>query len=219
MKRAAAFLFVLVAGLSLPSILSAQSPDGQQPWFRIQIPPPGVLEPSFIATNLTDKTVTACVLEFSFPSGEKSTLEIWDAILQGVPPIKPGASIGQIFGHSPSGAMPNNVEILAGQWDDGSTFGPAESIKHITDGRQKWAAAYEAGVELLQKGLDQNWTREQYLEALNDTATPVAIAPVRSTIAGNLQTVKNQPSLAETVQTLQASFAQKLAQLKAAGIS
>jgi len=220
MKRAAAFLFVLVAGVYLPSILSAQSPASQQSWFRIELMNPGVLPPSFIATNLTNKTVTACVIKLSFSSGsEKSTLEIWDAILQGASPIKPGASFGQVFEQSPSGTTPDNVEILAGQWDDGSTFGPAESIEHIADGRQKWAAAYEAGVALLQQGLDQNWTRDEYLQALNDSATPVAIAPVRSTIADNLQPVKNHPSLAKAVQAMLASFTQKLVQLKAAGIS
>jgi hypothetical protein len=47
------------------------------------------------------------------------------------------------------------------------------------------ASAYEQAANFLQRGLDQNWTREQFLQALSDMPNSIAIPSIRSTLEAN----------------------------------
>ncbi len=74
----------------------AQGPSTppERPKFKIEIRVTGEKGPSCAVTNFTGKTVTACVFELSFSlQGRGRSKIVWDAIVQGDPPIEPGGTI------------------------------------------------------------------------------------------------------------------------------
>ena len=87
--------------------------------------------------------------------------------------------------HVVGGPYPDKVEVIAGVWADGETFGQPEWVKIILKGREMQASAYEQAANFLQRGLDQNWTREQFLQALSDMPNSIAISSIRSTLEAN----------------------------------
>jgi hypothetical protein len=87
---------------------------------------------------------------------------------------------------------PDKVEVIAGVWADGETFGQPEWVKIILTDRERQAFAYEQAANFLQRGLDLNWTREQFLQALNDMPNSIAIFSVRSTLEANQNAEKTR---------------------------
>jgi hypothetical protein len=83
-------------------------------------------------------------------------------------------------------------------------------VKIILANRAARASTYEQATSFLQRGLDQNWTREQYLEGLRGMTNSGPIYGIRSTLEAN-QDLNNKPELLQRViRTLLESLNQKL---------
>jgi hypothetical protein len=89
MKILTPIIFVLSVGASLCSLpVHAQSAATASPKFEIKIQTEGEGAPSYTVTNLTGKTVTACVVILSSSSASNDQSQIvWDALLQNAAPI------------------------------------------------------------------------------------------------------------------------------------
>jgi hypothetical protein len=208
-------LFSVGALFSLP--VHAQSAAIASPNFEIEIHTEEAGSPRYKVTNLTGKTVTACVvrLSSSVESNDQSHT-VWDALVQNVPPIEPNSSISQFLGHRVGGPLPDNVEVVAGVWVDGETFGNPEWVNVILKGRESLVAAYDQAITLLREGMDQKWTREQYLQALNKEPNSAPFHRIRTTLTAN-ENWNEQPELMNPLmQKMMDSFAQKSDQLKKA---
>jgi hypothetical protein len=102
---------VLVASL----VVRGETQMTQLPKFQIEIHAAGEKGPSFTITNLTGKTITACVVELSTSTDpEQKQKTLWDALVLGQPPIEPGANLTQYLGHAVGDPLPNKVEVIAG---------------------------------------------------------------------------------------------------------
>ena len=64
-------------------------------------------------------------------------------------------------------SIPDKVEVAAGVWGDGETFGDPEWVSVILRGRESLVTAYNQAIALLREGMEQKWTREKYLQAPN----------------------------------------------------
>jgi hypothetical protein len=217
MKMLAAALSVLNAGILASSPVHGQSQSFEQPRFQIDIQATGERGPRYTVTNLTGKTVTACVLRLSSTSESKEqSRAVWDALLQDELPIEPGASISQYLSHVVGGPLADKIEVVAGVWADGETFGQPDGVKVILKNREMRASAYEQATSMLQRGLDQNWTRDQYLQALSDKPNSGPIYAIRSTLVANQQFAEKPQLLRHAMQMILESFKQKLDQLRQA---
>ena len=175
---AVAFLFI--------SVVLGRSQTVEQPKFGIEIQTAGEHGPSYTVTNLTGKTVTACVIELSSSSESKQKSKtVWDAVFLDKPPIVSGASISQYLSHVVGGPLPDKVRVIAGIWDDGKTFGQAEWVDIILKDRISMADKYEEAASLLQQGLDQNWSRDQFLEAIATKPKSGPLYGAQSTLQAN----------------------------------
>jgi hypothetical protein len=215
MKILAAALSVLSAGILVSPPVHAQSQTVEQPRFQIDTQATGGGGPRYTVRNLTGKTVTACVLRFSSTSESKEQLRtVWDALVQNVPPIEPNANISQFLAHRVGGLLPDKVEVVAGVWVDGETFGDPQWVSVILKGRESLVAAYDQAMVLLRQGLDQNWTRDQYLRALGKKPNSLPIYAVRSTLVANQQFTEKPQLLRHTMQMMLESFVQKSDQIR-----
>ncbi len=209
---AGAFCVLSVATLfSLP--VHGQSAVIEPPKFQIEIQTAGDGSPKYIVTNLTGKTVTACAVRLSSSLEKGVSYTLWDALVQDVRPIEPDASISQYLGHRVGGPLPDKVEVVAGVWVDGENFGDPDWVKAILKNRETLVVAYEQAITLLRQGLDQNWTRDQYLQALKDRPNQGPFYAIRSTVTAN-RNFDMQPRLSHRVMQLMLdSFLQKSDQL------
>ena len=158
----------------------AQGPSTppERPKFKIEIRVTGEKGPSCAVTNFTGKTVTACVFELSFSSqGRGRSKIVWDAIVQGDPPIEPGGTILRPLSPIAGSPLPNKVEVIAGVWADGESFGQPVWVNNILKTRAMRASEYEDAAAILQHGLDQNWTSNQYLQASATSQTRARSIP------------------------------------------
>ena len=210
MKTFAVALCAASALLLFPVTVRAQSPSAEQPKFKIEIQSAAENRPEFTLTNLTDKAVTAYVAEFSSSSQSKGNSQmIWDALLQNHPPIEPGATISSHLPHAVGAPLPDKIEVIAGVLADGETFGEPIWVKNILKNRATRASEYEHAMTLLQRGLDENWTYDQYLQAFGEQPDSIAIRTVRSTLLANQQFTKKPELLRRAMQTMLESFARK----------
>jgi|HubBroStandDraft_5_1064220.scaffolds.fasta_scaffold51901_2 hypothetical protein len=217
MKMLAPALCVLNIGTLFALPVHAQSAPVASAKFQIEIQTEGEGAPRYTVTNLTGKTVTACVVRLSSSlerNGQSRTL--WDALVQNVPPIQPNASISQFLAHRVGGPLPDKVEVVAGVWVGGETFGDPEWVNVILKSRESLVAAYDQAIELLRQGLDQNWTRDQYLQALNGMPGSIPFYGIRANLTAN-KNFDDQPQLShQLVQMMLDSFVEKSSQLKKA---
>jgi hypothetical protein len=116
----------------------------------------------------------------------------WDPLVQtrgpkGEPqrPLTPGQTLTLFLPHKVDGPLPDKAEIIAGIWADGETFGQAVWVKSLVDHRASMVAAYEQAIALLQEGIGHNWTRDQYLAALNSKSNSLPIDSIRRTLLAN----------------------------------
>jgi len=185
MKMLATTFWVLGGGILFASAAQGPSTTPQRAKFRIEIraatEKSAAAEkkgPTFAVTNLTGKTVTACVFELSYASpGKRSMKTIWDALLDGNPPIEPGATILRplmVIGGSP---LPNKGEVIAGVWDDGETFGQTVLANNILKNRALRASEYDDAAAILQQGLKQNWRTTSISRLLATSQTPARSIP------------------------------------------
>src|ERR1700686_938050 len=138
---------VLGSGMFFSSPAQGPSTAPQRPKFKIEIRATGEKGqkgPGYPGTNLTAKTVTACVFELSYPSqGTRKSKEVWDALVQGNPPIEPGQTILRpLFTVRPK-PLPDKVEVIAGIWADGESFGPPKWASNIFKTRALRASQYD----------------------------------------------------------------------------
>jgi hypothetical protein len=211
MKALATAFCALNVGMLFSSAVYGQAAT-EQPGFQIEIRATGEKGPTYAVTNLSGKRVSACVLEISSSSSSQragKSRTVWDALLQGQPPIEPGATFSQYLPHVVGGPLPDKVEVIAGVWADGGTFGQTVWVNNILKTRAKRASEYEDAAAILQRGLDQNWTSNQYLQAFRDKPDSGPVYTVRTALAVNQQTAHTPQVFTHTMQFLLQSFRQQ----------
>jgi len=199
--------FISAAALVLLPVWAAsclaQIADG--PKFRVEILASDA-SPQFLVTNLSGRTLTACTIEFSVstearPQGKMN----WDPLVQGrgpkgeaQGPLVPGQSVTLFMPHKVGAPLPDKVEVIAGIWADGQTFGKEEWVKTLVDTRASFASAYEQAIALLQEGIENNWARQQYLVALDGKPESLPFYSMRQTFQAN-QSLDHHPQYAKTI--------------------
>ncbi len=214
MKVLAAAFGILSIAMLLPAAAHRQ-PAAEQAKFRVEIHPTGEKGPTYTVTNLSGKPVWAMVLEISSSSQPtRKTKKTWDAVFEGHPPIEPGGSLLQyisVFGSSP---LPDKIEVIAVVWTDGETFGTPATVNSILNNRVLRAGQYEDAAGILQQGLNQNWTRDQYQQAFRDKPDTGAVYTVRTALTATQQTGQSPQEFTHTMQFLLKNFQQLSVQLR-----
>lgn len=215
MKIFAAVFCALSIAMFFPSAPYAQRP-AERPEFRVEIHPTGERGPTYTVTNLSSKPVWAVVLEISSSSQPaRKSKKVWDAILEGHPPVEPGASISQPLAEFGRGTLPDQIKVVAAVWKDGETFGAPASVNLVLNTRALRAAEYEDAARILQQGLSQNWARDQYQQAFRDKPDNGAVYTVRTALSATLQTAQTPQAFTHTMQFLLTNFQQLSKQLRA----
>jgi hypothetical protein len=107
--------------------------------------------------------LTAFVVEMSHSAENRRSSGVrWDAILQRHSPLEKDASVSLALGHFTSEPYPDKVEVAAAVWADGTTFGRPDLLKRILTNRANQANALDRLISIMQKGLQEDWRREQY---------------------------------------------------------
>ena len=216
MKILAAAFCALNVGMLLSSPVYGQ-PATEQPRFQIEIHATGERGPTYTVTNLSGKRVSACVFEISSSSQRaRKSKTVWDALMQGQPPIEPGASISQYLSHIVGDPLPDKVEVVAVVWVDGETFGQPVWVNSILKNRAMRASEYEDAAAILQRGLDRNGSSDQYLQAFSDKPDSGPVYTVRTALKVNQQTNHTPQVFTHTMQFLLQFFRQQSDQLRTA---
>jgi hypothetical protein len=215
MKMLATAFCVLGAGMFFSSPTQGPSTAPQRPKFKIEIRATGEKGPGYAVTNLTAKTVTACVFELTYLSqGSRKSTRVWDTLVQGVPAIEPGRTVFHpllIVGRS---VLPGKVEVIAGIWADGESFGPPEWASNIFKTRALRASEYDDAAAILQQGLNQNWTPNQYQQAFRDKPDNGPVYTVRTALTATQQTTQTPQEFTHTMQFLLQTFRQQADKLR-----
>lgn len=218
MKIVGAAWIIFNLGLLVSPAVPARPQTADQPALKIEIQAEaGDSGPRYTVTNISSKIVTAWAVEFYISSQTKrGSITISDALLQNQPSLEPGASSSQYLGHAVGGPLPDKAEVLAGVWDDGETFGQPTWVKTILANRAGRESEYDRAVAVLSKGLEQNWNRDQYLQALGGKPDSLPTHVIRSTLSGNPKLFEKPENLRREVQMMLDSFTQKLETLRKA---
>jgi hypothetical protein len=209
MKTLAAALSVMTAGLFASFAVGGQSQTIEQPKFSIEIKS-GDAGPRFALTNLSRRTLAACFLQISSSSEDaKPSGMDWDALFLGQQPLEPGASVSLNLGHRVGGPIPDKVEVAAGIWEDGDTFGREDLVNLILANRAMRESEYDQAVSFLQQGLNQNWTADQYLAALDGKPETVLSHMIRSNLESSKKLNASPQVLQPAIQWLLENFTQK----------
>jgi hypothetical protein len=221
MKMLATAFCVLGGGMLFSTAAQGASTTPERPKFKIEIRATAEKGqgPSFAVTNLTAKTVTACVFEQSYPSqGARKTTTVWDPLVQGNTPnntpIEPGQTVLRPLIPIIRNALPNKVEVIAGIWADGESFGPPKWASDIFNNRALRASENEDAAAILQRGLDQNWNRNQYQQAFSDKPDSGPVYIVRTALTATQQTGQTPQEFTHTMQFLLQSFKQQADKLR-----
>jgi hypothetical protein len=199
MKTLATAFCALNVGMFFSPAIYGQ-PATERPRFQIEIRATGERGPTYTVTNLSGKRVSACVLEISSSSQRaRKSKTVWDALIQGQPQIEPGASISQYLPHAVGGPLPDKVEVIAGVWADGETFGQPVWVNNILKTRALRASQYENAAAILQRGLDQNWNRYQYQQAFSDKPDSGPVYTVRTALTATQQTGQTPQEFTHTI--------------------
>lgn len=218
-------LVILSAALCVGSAVHGLSRTEEEPKFQIEIDPAAERGPKFTVTNLSAKTLAACVFQFSISSDGRSQSKMeWDPATQGggderrkIPkPLEPGASMTLNLPYKVGDSFPDKVDVIAGVWADGETFGAADWVKAIQNNRASLDSAYEQAISFLQQGLDRGWTRSQYLEALTSKSNALPFYSIRSTLEASRNSDSDPRALKHAMQSLMAYFTQNLDLLRKA---
>jgi hypothetical protein len=113
-------------------------------------------------------------------------------------------------------ALPDQVELVAGVWEDGETFGKSVWVKAVLANRETLVCAYEQSIALLQQRLDQNWTGDQYLTALLSKANSKPVNSIRSTLQANAKPGHDPQAVPLAMRDLWAYFKRNLAVIRQA---
>jgi hypothetical protein len=214
MKIFAAALCALNIAMFFPSALHPQRAT-ERPEFRVEIHPTGEKRPTCTVTNLSSKPVWAVVLEISSSSQPaRKAKKVWDTLLESHPPIEPGASISRPLSEFAFSPLPDQIKVIAAVWIDGETWGAPASVNIILNNRARLAAEYEDAAGILQQGLSQNWTRDQYQQAFRYKPDTGAVYTVRTALSATLQTAQTPEAFTHTMQFLLTNFQQLSNQLR-----
>jgi hypothetical protein len=210
---AAAFCALNIA-MFFPSALHPQGAT-TRPEFRVEIHPAADKRPTCTVTNLSSKPVWAVVLEISSSSQPaRKAKKVWDTLLEGDRPIEPGASISRPLVEFAFSPQPDQIKVIAAVWTDGETWGAPASVNIILNNRTRRAAEYEDAAGILQQGLNQNWTRDQYQQAFRDKPDSGAVYTVRTALSATLQTAHTPEAFTHIMQFLLTNFQQLSKQLR-----
>lgn len=184
--------------------------------FPVEIHAAGERGPTFIVTNRSEKALTAGVLEMSSSTqvGGKST-EVWDAVLQDAPVIAPGGQLTQDLARVVGGPLPDKVEVVAGIWADGETFGQPAWVRIILRTRAMRAAEFDEASAILKKGLEREWSTRQYLEALGDEKSGPMYS-IRAALAANGANADKPRTWRRLLQVMFDDFAAKAERIRQA---
>ena len=214
MKIFAAVFCALNIAIFFPSALYPQRAT-ERPEFRVEIDPAGKRGPTCTVTNLSDKPVWAVVLEISSSSQpSRKSKKVWDTLLESHAPIEPGASISRPVAEFAFSPRPDQIKVIAAVWTDGETMGAPASVNLILNHRTLRAAEYEDAAGILQQGLSQNWSRDQYEQAFRDKPDTGAVYTVRTALSATLQTAQTPHAFIQTMQFLLTNFQQLSKQLR-----
>jgi hypothetical protein len=214
MKIFAAALCVLNIVMFFPSALYSQRAT-ERPPFRVEIHPGADKRPACIVTNLSSKPVSALVFEISSSSQPaRKAKKVWDTFLESVHPIEPGASISRPLFEFAFSPQPDQIKVVAAVFTDGETFGPPASVNLVLNNRAARAADYEDSARILQQGLSQNWTRDQFEQAFRDKPDSGAVYTVRTAISSSRQTAQSPQDFTHTMRFLLTTFQQLSSQLR-----
>jgi len=211
-RLAAAFCALNVAILS-PCALHPQR-RSERPQFRAEILR-GEKGPTYTLTNLSGKPVEALVFEISSSSQPaRKAKKVWDSILEGNRPLEPGAGLSRPVFELAFSPLPDRIKVIAAVWTDGATFGDPASVNLVLNNRALRASEYEDAAGILQRGLSQNWTREQYEQAFRDKPDSGAVYTVRTALSATLQTAKTPEEFNKIMQILLTNFQRLSKQLR-----
>jgi hypothetical protein len=194
----ARILTTLLIALSAmaPKIESQESPHRtsrppqvfNQPEIQVEIQTSNERDTRIVLTNLSDEPLTACVLRISYLSENRKPEKMnWDVFLLNTSPLAKNANVSFPLGHAPGVPFLGKVEVAAAVWARGTMFGPPGQLKYIFTNRAYRARALDRVISLLQTGLQKEWTRNQYLNALDQEPKSVSsqIYGVKSTLQAN----------------------------------
>jgi len=139
---------------------------------------------------------------------------VWDALVQGTIPIEPGQTVLRPLSPSIGNTLPNKVEVIAGIWADGESFGPPKWASNIFNNRALRASENEDAAAILQRGADQNWNRNQYQQAFSDKPDSGPVYIVRTALTATQQTGQTPEEFSHTMQFLLQSFRQQADKLR-----
>jgi hypothetical protein len=210
MRILAAGLGILGVGV-LGSLVGYSEPQtAEPPRFQTEIQAASEKGSTFTLTNHSGKTLTACFIEISSSLERRQRSGIgWDALVQGIEPLAPGESTSMPLGHVVGGPIPDKVEISAGVWADGETFGRTELVARLLKTRNLRESEYDEAISFLGGGIEQGWSRDQFLAALSGKKPTGPFYAIRSTLRAN-KNLDQKPQLVQrVVQTLLESLSQK----------
>jgi hypothetical protein len=183
-----------------------------QPNFRVEIHSITEHGPQIVLTNLTEEPLTACFLQISFWKEDRKPIgELWDAFLQNTSPIAKDGDVSLPLGHVVGQPLPDKVEVAAAVWADGTTFGSPDELKRILSNRAYRAHSLDRIISLLQTGIQQDWTRDQYLTALDDKSRAISAEAygLRSTLEANPNLDTKPRVRQKIIQTMLDSFSKE----------
>ena len=213
MKTLSAAICALNIVMVPASALHSQR-ETERPEFRVEIRP-GERGPAYTITNLSGKSVSALVFEVSSSSQPaRKAKKVWDSILEGHRPLDPGTGLSRPVWELAFNPAPDRIRVIAAVWTDGETFGPPASINSILNNRAVRAAEYEDAAGILQQGLNQNWSRDQYEQAFRNKPDNGAVYTVRTALSTTLQTARTPEEFNHTMQFLLTNFRQLSKQLR-----
>ena len=154
---------------------------------------------SYTVANAGSKAVAAYAVKVSFPQTNQERILTWDSVLADDPALDPDAHMVGGIGHIESRPYPDRVEVVAGIWSDGETFGEEVYVKQLLDARQERASDLERVAKLAQRGLDENWAVEQYLNALDGMSKSFAVDFLRSFLKNNPRPAEHPEALRHLV--------------------
>jgi hypothetical protein len=89
------------------------------------------------------------------------------------------------------------VEVIAGIWADGESFGQPEWVSNILKTRAMRASEYDDAAAILQNGLDQ--TPNHYQQAFSNMLDSGPVYTVRTALAASQQTVQTPQAFTHTM--------------------
>jgi hypothetical protein len=202
MKMLAAFCALNIAILSVSALHPQRESERHE--FRVEVLR-SEKSPTYTITNLSGKPVGALVLEVSSSSQPaRKEKRAWDSILEGHRPIEPGAGLSRPVYELAFSPLPDRIKVIAAVWADGETFGAPASVNLILNNRALHASEYEDAAGILQRGLSQNWTRDQYEQAFRDKPDTGAVYSVRTALSATA--AQTPQTFTQTMQILLSNF-------------